>query len=209
MLRLGLAAIAAAFTLVAGSTQAAVIFQDSFSDDDQGGGGFTTVTDLTNWDVVQGNVDILNAGGSYACPTTCIDLDGSNSPAPAILRSKTLYDFFANEQYTLTIDMPRGTQPDSLIFGIDVPGVGVTSETAVNYTFPSTFVMNFSSPTDISAYLYLEMLAPPNNLGPYLNTYTLEGPLRTSQPPAIPLPATAVLLVGALGLLAARRRRTT
>lgn len=92
--------LASAFILAgAFSANAATItlFEDDFGADSANVGSYVTVTSLTNWNVTQGNVDILGAG--YC--SGCIDLDGSGASGATIMETKTAFTLLANTIYTV------------------------------------------------------------------------------------------------------------
>lgn len=193
---------AMAATVLAGVASAnTVVFQDDFNADDLGGGYFHTVTSLTNWDVVAGNVDVLNSGG-FCGAETCIDLDGSTSPAAARLETLTTFSFQAGADYTLTLDILTGTQADPFTFGI----VGGPSQSETSYMAPFSSTLSFNAGAGFTGKLFIQMDSGPNDLGPYLEQVTLTE-TATTTPSAIPLPAGGVLTLTGLAAIGALRRR--
>lgn len=197
MIRALAAALAVIGTVGTAQATSTPVFFDSFWADTQGGGGFVTVTSLTNWDVIQGNVDLLNDGGLCGAEA-CIDLDGSNSPAPSQLESKSSFSFLAGQTYELELAFMGGLQADGIVFGI--VGGASFQVGAGSYGFTDKLSLTVAGGKGFSGKLFIQMTDTPNTFGPWLNTVTL------TQAP-VPLPAGAWLMLGGLGGLALLRRR--
>jgi hypothetical protein len=181
------------------TAQAATVtlFDDDFTADSAGVSGFVTVTDLTRWTVTQGNVDIL--GSAFGC-TGCIDLDGTASPATAIIETKDTFDFLGGVTYTFQLFFSGGTEAEEVTLSLSG---GSISE--VHGNGASVFDAFASWPSDFSSTIRIGVGGPVNNLGPYLDRV-----LVTYEAAVIPLPAAAPLLLAglvAMGALALRRRR--
>jgi hypothetical protein len=182
------------------SAQAATVtlFDDNFNADSDGVVGFITVTELTNWNVTQGNVDILGSG--FGC-TGCIDLDGTFSTETAIIETKDTFTFLGGVTYTFQLFFSGGTEAELVTLSVSLGSISETHGSG-----PSVFTAFGSSFSDFSSTISIAVGGPVNNFGPYLDRV-----LVTYETAAIPLPAAAPLLLaglGALGLVAARRRRT-
>lgn len=197
--RLALCAAAAAAALTAATTASAtVVFSDEFNDD----AGAFAATSLANWNVVQGNVDVLPHLG-HACGAgavgNCLDLDGTGSPAPAIIETTSSFSFIAGEEYELTFDFRTGTANDSFTVSLGA----FFSETFSGYGFPFEVTRTFAIGADGSAPIRFALGPTPNQAGPYLDTVTLT---RTAD---VPAPAAIGLFgLGLLGLGLVDRRKT-
>lgn len=159
-------------------------------------------TELDHWTVLQGSVDVVGCGGSGGC----VDLDGSMSgSAPTIIESKDVFDYTMGRQYRLQFDIPTGTQADPLTveFGSSL------SAGFVDYDIPLIGDISGTASSDGQGRIqFILGSVNNNNFGPYLTSVSLIETYEDDAVPApVPLPASAALLGGALGLLALRRRR--
>ena len=177
-----------------------------FSDEFAGDAAGTGVTSLTNWNLVQGNVDVLPFS-IYLCGAgavgNCLDMDGTGSNAPAIIETKSSFSFVAGEEYELSFDFRFGTQNDPFTVSLGA----FFSETFSGYDLQSPFEVTrtFTIGADGAAPIRFAMGASPNNIGPYLDTVTL---LRTADA-EVPAPAAVGLFgLGLLGLGLVERRTT-
>jgi hypothetical protein len=197
-----LAAGFAAMTVLSAQAATVTVFDDTFNADSDGVVGFSTVTELTNWNVTQGNVDALDA--SYGC-LGCIDLDGTGATAPAILELKKALSLTAGT-YLIQLFFSGGSQAEDVTLSVFAGGIfagGLTELHGSGLSVLEGTLFVYASPVDIL--LRIGIGGPINNFGPYLDRV-----LVTTETAAVPLPAAAPLLLaglGALGLVSARRRR--
>lgn len=190
-----------AICIHAQSIRAATVFSDDFSSDSTA----LAKTSMVNWNVTQGNIDVVSPG-SFGCPnpgTNCVDLDGTSSPLPAIIETKTAFSFTAGQLYELFFDIPV---LNTGISGIINDSFTVTigsfyTETFTDYDVPLAVTRQFTPGSDGSATIEFEMLVTPNNGGPFLTEVTLT---------LVPVPA-AIWLFGSglLGLIGMARRKQT
>ncbi|TGD42369.1 VPLPA-CTERM sorting domain-containing protein [Pseudotabrizicola sediminis] len=191
----------AAAALLAGalSAQAATVtlFDDTFEADSAGVSNFITVNNLTNWNVTQGNVDILGAG--FNC-TGCIDLDGTGGGVPAKLETKQSFSFLDGITYTFSLFFSAGSAEETVTLG----AIG-SSFSFLAGKVPSVYTTSVVG-SALTSPVFISLSGPVNNIGPYLDRVLIT----YDAPSPVPLPAAAPLLLaalGGLGLVARRRRR--
>ena len=99
------------FLLLPASIHAEIIFFDDFNQEPH---NRLNVTDLTNWDVISGSLDVV--GYNNLCTPShgsCLDMDGTNIPAgPLTLESKQTFDLSGELEFFFDIsgsqrDMPQ------------------------------------------------------------------------------------------------------
>ncbi len=186
------------------ATDAATLFSDDF---DTETAQFNT--ELDNWDILQGSVDVV---GNCAGTGRCVDLDGSmGATPPTIIATKSSFTITAGNIYNISFSIPTGTQTDPFTVALG----SFFSQDFADYGFPLNPSLGFAATASGSANLSFALTSATNsNFGPYLTSVTLSetivdggGPV---DPPmaVIPLPASGLLLFGAAGfLMAAYRRR--
>jgi len=195
-------ALAATLGLAAATPgSAAVVLQDTF---DYGPTSIMTMTGTNlggNWVTTDGSVDYLAAGGyfGYLCQGTtgCIDLDGSNSNAGVFSTTAS----FAAGTYTLSVELLGSARGSTESVTITLGSWTTTLSGILPWANAS---QSFSFSTSTAGVLSFAN-AGGDNVGALLTGVKLEA--ADALPPAVPLPAAGVLLLGALGGLAGLRRR--
>lgn len=198
-------ALAFGFALAMSNSASAMtaIFEDEF---DEGGAPFTlSVTDLDNWAVTTGNVDIVPNFGACGGGDGCLDLDGSFVNTAAKLVSKSTFSFLASNTYKFEIFVPGVNNGGFDGIRLSVTNIPDTLE-ITNYTTPLTESLDFIPAADVMGQLMIEVLDTPNNFGPLLSRATLST-MPISQTAPVPLPAALPLLILALGALGLSSRR--
>jgi hypothetical protein len=232
MLKLRLLAVATLFA--ANTASAQVLLNDTFNGLN-GGNSQLNYTTLPNFTVLNGTVDLIKSGDfGISCvggSGSCIDLDGSRS-ASGTIGTQTFF-FGAGDSFALNFDVSgnqRGGASDFftvfLRFGVNTAYTGGTSSGALaggvssSGTFaPSYFIQTSLTPnapwtasgvgfTFVNAgQVSVEFATQGNdNVGPVLDNVVIT---RTSPTSVVPEPSTYALMAAGLGALAlvARRRR--
>jgi len=195
-------ALAATLGLAAATaSSAAVVLQDDFNYGASDALNAANSVFGGNWVTTDGTVDYLAAGGSYGglCQGTggCIDLDGSTGNAGVFSTTAS----FAVGTYTLSVQLlgsGRGSAESVTIT------LGSWTTTLAGILSGANAVHSFGFSTTTAGALSFAN-AGGDNIGAVLTGVTLEA--ADALPPAVPLPAAGVLLLGALGGLAGLRRR--
>lgn len=181
---------------MASTASAAVIFADDFESDARG-----TPSVLNKWDVISGSIDVIgpNAFNWYG-PGNYVDLNGTPT-GPASIQTKSEFSIVAGQTYKLSFDYGNNKNSNNVeqltyalgSFGgsIDIPGA-IPGLISVNKLFVASTTGNFKLS-------FADTGPTPNDVGgPILDNVVLS---------AVPLPAGGLLLIGALGGVAALRRR--
>ena len=195
MFKSTITAAALTVALASGASAATVVFSDNFDSY-----GPTSVLNAGNavfkgiWQTTAGTVDYLSPTGDYGglCGVTgsCVDLDGSSNIAGVFSTVQT----FAAGTYTLAIELfgnGRGNVADNVVITL-----GSWSTTIANILSGDNRSGSFSFTTDGGALSFAN--GGRDNEGAILSSVSLA---------AVPVPAAGFLLLGALGGLAALRRR--
>jgi hypothetical protein len=184
----------ALFVLVAGPGHAASIFSEDFEADDYGLGA-----GLLNWSVTSGSIDVIGGPfyGFYGAGKY-LDMNGSTGQGGRI-ESNTMR-FSVGQQYRLTFDYGNNQYSngaEELSFGIG----SATGSIAINGYVPNLIRHSFTffATSDMASIFFADTgTTGGDNGGPILDNINIS---------AVPVPAGAPLLIGALGGLAALRRR--
>ena len=189
-------AVAVSLCLTGAAAQAATIFSDDFDDNVYG-----LDTTPIGWVLNSGSVDIIGDGQyDWYGPGNYIDMNGSTASPGSI--STTVTGLVMGQTYTLSFDVGYNNRSDSneqLSFSIgDLLGshgapIGSTASTFLRLSF--SFVAG--SNTETLTFADTGPVANDNG-GPVLDNVTVS---------QVPVPAAGLLLLGALGGLAALRRR--
>lgn len=196
---------------LAGVANAATIFEEDFSSDLAAAGGVsdTNFNGFDQFSVTDGTVDILESGGTFglSCVTgsACVDLDGSSNNSG--LFSSISLSFTAGVNYVFNAAL-SGNQRNT---GTDTGTYGITGIFSASYSIAgdagySDFTNTFSVGTDTTGSVFFENDGG-DNVGAILDRVSITGDTTTSGIAPVPLPASALLLLGALGGIAGMRRR--
>ncbi len=176
---------------LAGSAGAATLLSDNFDDEVP-----QLNTELDNWNVTRGSVDVIGCPGSGLC----VDLDGSRGATPAtIMSSRVAFSIEAGNTYTVDFRLDGGnTDPFTVSLG-SVSQIYIGFSNTLSASFSFVAAMDEMSPLTFSLNTLVN-----DNFGPYLTDVTLS---ETVAVPPVPLPAGGLLLMAGLGALTFVRRR--
>lgn len=192
-----LLAATAAIALTAGAASAATVFSDTFDADVQG-----TNATPAGFAVTSGSVDVIGTGffDFYPGNGNYVDLNGSTFQAGTI--EQDISGLTVGTAYTLTFDYAFNTNSGNdevLSFGID----GVTTVVPLTGAPPAfqTYTYNFTyTGADDTLFFADAGTTPGDNGGPVIDNILIATA-------AVPLPASGLLLLGALGAAGLARRR--
>ena len=180
------------------AASAAILFSDDFSASTPG----LNVTPA-GWNVSNGRVDVIpccfGQFDFYPGNNLYIDMDGSTGDAGRITTVAT-FSAIAGNLYTLAFDFGRNDLNTELLtfgFGGTNGSLTIDGTNTTPGTFGS-FSVTFAAMTTGLSSLFFEAPTSFDNQGPVIDNVSLS---------AVPVPAAGFLLVGALGGLAALRRR--
>ena len=196
--KISMIAATAVFAL-AGASQAATIFEDNFDNE-----VLELNASLDKWTVAPGSVDVIGPGGPfdfYPGNGNYLDMNGSSVSEGKITTTGSL-GLVLGKKYTLTFsygaNTSTGAPPIVLSFGLGETTQSLSFETRpASMTMSDIYTFTYDGKGD---YLFFaDTSGTPNDQGgPVLDNVKLS---------AVPLPAGGLLLLGALGGIAALRRR--
>ncbi len=204
--------ITAFWLCICATTASAVTLVDENFDDEAA--NFGSMINFDNYSTFQQNIghtDLISNGGfGLTCVGNtggCVDLDGS---VPGETPTSLLEVFFAGEigSYTISFDLSgnqRGQSDDTVTaayFVGDAQNTGTDYILSANDPF-QTFSLSFDVTVAGQGHFQIGQSGTSDAYGAILDNVTIN-----YQAAVIPLPATGLLLLTALGGLAARRTRT-
>ncbi len=211
-LKLGLAALA-----LTGSMSAAVIFQDTFPDsggpgveEPQGFGIVTGTLDLLKWDVTDGSVDVLDTFQSLNCGAPsgkrCLDINGSNGVTGRI-QSTPMFTFLAGNSYTLTFWLAGSGRTGTDSVRVSLGSLGSVDVTLASGAGWQIYTLGQFTGNGSTGRIVIDSTVfggDSDNIGILVDDVSL---LETVGAAAdIPEPATVLLSLAGLAVLALRRR---
>jgi len=200
--RVGAAVLVFAF---AGTVStAASITNGAFESPGTFSGGFQNTSSLDGWSVT-GNVDLINTYWTPSEGAYSLDLNGTSSSASI---SQVITGLVAGQTYKILFDLsgnPAGPPPEKQLRVSTDEGAGSysyntsTSGTTLGDMKWTTEMFSFLA-AGTSTTLTFASAQTASSFGPALDNIRFETAV-------VPLPASGLLLIGALGALALRRRR--
>jgi hypothetical protein len=183
---------------MASAASATVVFSDNFDTEVLGAPQGT----LTQWTVTSGTVDVIGPGFYDFYPGNGHYLDLNGTPGAGRIETASL-GLTAGSTYRLMFDFGNNANSngqEELSFGIgdQLYSFAISGAVANLTSFVIDIVFNGGS-DDYLFFADTGTLSPNDNGGPILDNVSLA---------AVPLPAGGLLLIGAIGGLAALRRRS-
>jgi len=201
---------AAILTLACTSANAGLIFSDNF-DSEAGGAGNSSLNynNFSQWSVTDGTVDVVSNGGwGITCAGgagKCVDLDGSTSNAGTFSSNSIT---LAAGEYTLSFDI-SGNQRNSVndAMGVSLGGFFNEDFTRSGSLGWETIVRTFTVTTETTNSITFNH-AGGDNIGIMLDNVSLVSASSSATSVDEPAPL-ALLLLGAFGIAATRRKQNT
>jgi hypothetical protein len=192
----GAVAFLAAFSGVA---HAQVLFSDNFEADTLG----LEKTDLVNWNVTLGTVDVIGTGSLYDFyPGNGKNIDLSGNQLGGI-STKTLLALNAGQNYTITFDLGKnGVDTESMNIGLGSFATSITHTGPISAYTPQTF--NFVAGASGNFSLTFTSTSPVNDAQGFVldNIVVTAGSLTAPEPGSL-----ALLALGGAALIARRRKK--
>ena len=177
----------------ASAARAQQLFEDTFDTEPKG----LNVTDLTNWQVITGNVDVIGDPAFFDLfpgNGTYVDMAGSTNGS---LESKTLFELTPGD-YELAFDIASNLGGNVLNFSVGSLTNGSMNAPAMFETVTHPFTVNMTT----NARILFEEVGPLDAGGSVLDDVRLTR-VNVPEPSSVGL-----LLAGCLGFQVRRSRRT-
>jgi hypothetical protein len=188
------------FSLIQNANGSSVIFSDTFDNENIAG----ALTELMNWNVTRGTVDIAHDGDGIfgtepdkwylSCDGNAVDMDGSTPFQAGRMESKTLFSFETGLTYMLTYQL-SGSQrpyPDDIINVSITNNILTISQLQLSYDAPwEEYNYQFTVDSPVQGRIVFDH-AGYDNVGMWLDNVKLS---------VVPIPNALVLLAsGIIGL---------
>lgn len=201
----------AVFAAIAGSSHATVLLNETFDDEATTFGTTLNFDSYSSFDQYVGNTDLIASGGyGITCvggTGGCVDLEGSSA---GVTPSSLLEFFFPGEvgSYTISFDLSGNQRNGSSDTVTAAYFVGDAQDTGTNYVVSgsafTTYTMMFNVTVAGSGHFQIGQSNPSDNIGAILDNVVIT--FDDGMAP-VPLPASGLALLAALGGLGLTRRR--